>query len=440
MRIILAQDPNLRHQDRQNSRNDLVVYSSNTGGPSLHRDEFANDLLNQIKVKDYIQMNKLDNQPITASSVTHKKTFEKLSPDDVTSNIPNELNDFNFYTPNNQQNYVNNSISNKLYLVNKHPLSGSAGYPRGLDNDPSLCFRKKSKSRIDDSTNPGYSSRLNSCNYNRQSNVNKSSSFRNLKYSHRSNSNSRKQYLSNCEKSGSKRTQKTKSALSTYMAYKQSMSKKKTKKKSKKKLANQSNVNYFNHKKNSVDSVGNSINGPYLSPFFSSRDGRPSTSLKSSEPNMQLDMNSAISLLQYNNMVTVDSIKSKKAKSIIPLKDRITQKQPKRKSSNRNTKDELSSVGNRVSDAYMKDRASFVQLKHLNSNNSFGPEAYFASDLVQRNKVGGNFFTEGAPSVNESHSKDYNKSRNSKVMPQKSYNKIYSTNPQKSPGKLTNRK
>jgi hypothetical protein len=63
-----------------------------------------------------------------------------------------------------------------------------------------------------------------------------------------------------------------------------------------------------------VDAIGNSINGPYLSPFFSSRDGRPSTILENPEGggnNMHIDLNSAISLLQYNNMTTVDSVKSK---------------------------------------------------------------------------------------------------------------------------------
>lgn len=269
--------------------------------------------------------------------------------------------------------------------------------------------------------------------------MNKSSSFRNLKYSHRSNSNSRKHYLNQGDKNGSKRPHKTKSALSTYVAYKQNMSKtKKSKKKSKKKITNNSNMNLFNNKKNSVDSVGNSINGPYLSPFFSSRDGRPSTILKNVDPsNMNLEINNAISLLQYNNMVTVDSIKSKKSKKVIPLKEKISQKQSKRKSVTRNVKNDSSGASNRISDVYVNER---LGLKNLNSNNSFGPEAYFGSDLVQRNKLGEQFFTEGAPSVNESHSKEFQKSRNSKMSVHKSYNKIYSTNPQKSPGKLTNRK
>lgn len=258
---------------------------------------------------------------------------------------------------------------------------------------------------------------MKSCNYNRNTNVNKSSSFRNLKYSHRSNSNSRKQYLREQEKSGSKRTQKTKSALSTYMAYKQGMSKKKLKKKSKKKIPTQTNMNLFTNKKNSVDSVGNSINGPYLSPFFSSRDGRPTTILKNHDPsNMHLDINSAINLCQYN-MVTVDSMKSKKAKKIIPLKDRIPQKQIKRKNTNRTVnKNDSSSAGNRITDTYVKERASLNQLKGISSNNSFGPEAYFAPDLVQKHSINNQFFTEGTPSVNESHSKDYYKSRNSKGM------------------------
>ena len=101
----------------------------------------------------------------------------------------------------------------------------------------------------------------------------------------------------------------------------------------KKKITNPtSNMNLFNKKKNSVDSVGNSIGGPYLSPFFSSRDGRPSTILKHHDipTSMQIDMNSAISLLQHNNMVTVDSSKAnKKLNKVVPLKERLSQKQSK---------------------------------------------------------------------------------------------------------------
>jgi hypothetical protein len=188
------------------------------------------------------------------------------------------------------------------------------------------------------------------------------------------------------------------------VAYKQTITKKKQKKKSKKKITTNSNLNMFNNKKNSVDSVGNSINGPYLSPFFSSRDGRPSTILKNGDSNMMhLDVNNAINLLQYNNMVTVDSIKSKKSKKIIPLKDKVAGKQSKRRSTTRNNKNDSSSTTNRVSDAYPKDKHGGGNLKHLSSNNSFGPEAYFGADLVQKNVKGSNFFTEGAPSVNESH-------------------------------------
>jgi len=441
MRIILAHDPNFRHQDRQNSRNDFVVYTSNTGGPSIQRDELSKDLINNVKVKDYIQISKGSKQAI---SVGNKKTLEKLVAED-SSHRPNELNEFNFYTPNNQHNFVKNSSTNAMYMINKHPLSGSAGYSRGLEND-SISFRKKSKSRIDDPTNPGYSSRLKSCNYNRRPNVNKSSSFRNLKYSHRSNSNSRKNYLNNNEKSNTKRNQKTKSALSTYMAYKQGMTNKKkvTKKKPiKKKITNPPSMNFFNNKKNSVDSVSNSISGPYLSPFFSSRDGRPFTILKHPDgvANLNLDQNSAISLIQNNNnMVTVDSMKAnKKVKQVIPLKDRLGQKQSKKKQSDRNARNDSNNSGNRVSDAFVKERSSFSKGNNLQTNNSFGPEAYFSSDLVQQNKIGGQFFTEGVPSVNESHLKDYYQSRNSKVGQNKSYNKVYSTNPQKSPVKITKR-
>lgn len=161
LKIVLAQDPKMRNQERQNSRNDFTVYTSNTGGPSLHRDDFAKDMLNQMKVKDYVQMNKFDHHNIGACSVTNKKTLDKLSSDDGSYNLQNDLNDFNFYTPNNQQNLIKNSSTNKMYIANKHPLSGSAGYSRGFDNDPSLSFRKKSKSRIDDPTAAGYSSRLN---------------------------------------------------------------------------------------------------------------------------------------------------------------------------------------------------------------------------------------------------------------------------------------
>lgn len=138
MRIILAQDPKFRHQDRQNSRNDFTVYTSNTGGPSLHKDDFTNDMLNYMKVKDYMQINKGENMPITISSTTNKKTLERSSAEDRSCKLPNELNDFNFYTPNNQQNLIKNSSGNKIYLVNKYPLTGSAGYSRGLENDPAL--------------------------------------------------------------------------------------------------------------------------------------------------------------------------------------------------------------------------------------------------------------------------------------------------------------
>lgn len=157
MRVILSQDPNFKHQDRQNSRNEFVVYTSNTGGPSLQRDDFAKDLISNSQVKDYVQVAKYGKQTV---SVNSKKTLEKLSSDDG-SNRPNDLNDFNFYTPNNQNNYVKSVGSNGMYMMNKHPLSGSAGYTRGLEND-SISFRKKSKSRIDDPPNSGYSSRLKS--------------------------------------------------------------------------------------------------------------------------------------------------------------------------------------------------------------------------------------------------------------------------------------
>lgn len=247
------------------------------------------------------------------------------------------------------------------------------------------------------------------------------------------------------EKGSSKRPQKTKSALSTYMtAYKPGMTKKKSKKKSKKKLpSHHNNVNFFNNKKNSVDSVSNSVNIQYQSPFFSSRDGRPSTIMKNYDPtSMPIDTNSALNMLQYNNMVTVESVKSKKSnKKMIPLKERISKNKRKDPASRNFGKNDSSSLGNRASDSNHKEIAGYSNLKGLNSNNSFGPEAYFAADLLQRNKLGNQFFTEGAPSINESHSKDFTKSRNSKPTSHKSYNKIYSTNPNtKSPGKLTNRK
>ncbi|CAI2369547.1 unnamed protein product [Moneuplotes crassus] len=439
MRKLLGKDPKIKNQDNQNSRNDFTVYTSNTGGPSIHKEEFTNDFINQIRVKDYVQMGRGEHHVPSVSSCSNKKTLDRLSSDDVAGNIPNEMNDFNFYTPNNQQNLVNNSAGNKMYLVNKHPLSGSSGYSRAFENDSSMNFVKKSKSRIDGTTEPGYSSRLKSVGYHQKSNVNKSSSFRNLKYSHRSNSNTRKQYL-NGDKSGSKRANKTKSALSTYMAYKQGMKKKKSKKKTKK-VVNQNSNNFFTNKKNSVDSVATSINAPYLSPFFSSRDGRPSTIMKNQDPNnMHIDMNSAINLLQYNNMVTVDSMKSKKSKKVISLKDRVA-KNKKKDSNHRNSgKNDSSSVGNRITDKYNQEMNNYNHLKGLNSNNSFGPEAYFGADLLQRNKMGGHFFTEGTPSVNESHSKDYQKSRNLKQGVHKTYNKMYSSNQARSPGKLTNRK
>ena len=420
MKIILSQDYDLKFQDRKNSRNDFIVYNSNTGGSNNQKEELIKDLLNQGKVKDYIQMNRGGDLSIPATSIPNKKTFEKLSSDIHSDKPPNELNDFNFYTPSNVNNMIKNSSQNKMYVVNNHPLSGSAGYPRGLENDPAFWFRK-SKSRIDDINEPGYSSRLNSCGYNRRSNVNKSSSFRNLKYSHRSDSNSRKKYPTNDPKNNSKRNQNTKSALSSYMAYKQGMNKKKSKKKQKK-VPNQSNVNFFNNKKNSVDSVGNSINGPYLSPFFSSRDGRPSTIMKNHEGagNMHIDLNSAISLLQYN-MVTVDSMKSKKIKKVIPLKDRMIQKQPKKKNPNRSIRNDSASAGGRVSDAYIQERASLNHLKNSNSNsnNSFDPELYLHQELIHKNKFNGQHLTEGIQSVNESQSKDNYKSRNAKQVQHK---------------------
>lgn len=136
MRIILAQDPKFANQDRQNSRNDFQVYTSNTGGPSLQKDELTNELINQMRVKDYIHVNK--NKPVTVSSVTNKKTLEKLTADDSAPKIPNELNDINFYTPSNHNNLISGPTSNQMYLLNKHPMSGSSGYSRGFENDPSL--------------------------------------------------------------------------------------------------------------------------------------------------------------------------------------------------------------------------------------------------------------------------------------------------------------
>lgn len=150
------------------------------------------------------------------------------------------------------------------------------------------------------------------------------------------------------------------------MAYKQGMSKnKKSKKKSKKKIPPQpNNVNFFNNKKNSVDSVATSINAQYLSPFFSSRDGRPPTILKNHGPgNMQIDMNSAIDLLQYNNMVTVDSMKAKKSsKKMIPLKDRLS-KNKRKDSSTRSNKNDSSSAGNRVAEVYQKEKQGYQKLQ-----------------------------------------------------------------------------
>eukprot|EP00343_Euplotes_focardii_P006292 CAMPEP_0205813802 /NCGR_PEP_ID=MMETSP0205-20121125/18593_1 /ASSEMBLY_ACC=CAM_ASM_000278 /TAXON_ID=36767 /ORGANISM="Euplotes focardii, Strain TN1" /LENGTH=160 /DNA_ID=CAMNT_0053096519 /DNA_START=294 /DNA_END=773 /DNA_ORIENTATION=+ len=160
--------------------------------------------------------------------------------------------------------------------------------------------------------------------------------------------------------------------------------------------------------------------------------------MKNPDPsNMNMDMNSAINLLHYNNMVTVDSQKSKKPKKGISLKERASKNSKRKESGGRSgAKNDSSSLGNRVSDAYNKDSNSYSQLKGLNSNNSFGPEAYFGADLLSKNKIGKQFFTEGTPSVNESHSKDYSKSRNTKQQSHKSYNKAYATNPGKSPGKL----
>ena len=109
--------------------------------------------------------------------------------------------------------------------------------------------------------------------------------------------------------------------------------------------------------------------------------------------------------------------KEKKIKKVIPLKDRAVQKNPKKKGSNRSHKNDSASAGNRVTDAYVQERASFNKLKNLNSNNSFGPETYFSHDLVH--KISGQYLTEGVPSVNESHNKNYYKSRNSKAVQQK---------------------
>jgi hypothetical protein len=148
------------------------------------------------------------------------------------------------------------------------------------------------------------------------------------------------------------------------MAYKQGMNKK-PKKKSKKKIPpQQNNVNFFNNKKNSVDAVANSINVQYLSPFFSSRDGRPSTILKNHGPShLNINMNSAIDLLQYKNMVTVDSVKAKKAsKKVIPLKDRLS-KSKRKDTSKRSTKNDSSSAGNRISEAYQKERQGYAKLQ-----------------------------------------------------------------------------
>lgn len=68
MRIMLGKDSKNPNPDHQNSRNEFTVYSSNTGGPSIQRDDFANEFINQVRVKDYVQMSKGDLHAGSASS------------------------------------------------------------------------------------------------------------------------------------------------------------------------------------------------------------------------------------------------------------------------------------------------------------------------------------------------------------------------------------
>ena len=111
---------------------------------------------------------------------------------------------------------------------------------------------------------------------------------------------------------------------------------------------------------------------------------------------------------------------------------------PNKKQSSRNVHNENSSLGNRITDiGYSKDKSGLVKNPNLQSNNSFGPETYFSSELVQKNKLNGQYLTEGAPSINESHTKDYYQSRNYKTGQSKSYNKGFVQNSHKSPVKIT---
>jgi hypothetical protein len=143
-----------------NSRNDFIGYTSNTGGSSIQRDDVSKELINNVKVKDYVQMKQDGRHTIGFIRKGSKKTPVHLSYENVSSTHPNELNEFNFYTPNNQQNVIKSTSSNQMYMVNKHPLSGTGGYARGVENDRSISLRKKSKSRVKDHSNQGYSSRL----------------------------------------------------------------------------------------------------------------------------------------------------------------------------------------------------------------------------------------------------------------------------------------
>mmetsp|Transcript_3838 Transcript_3838/g.3584 ORF Transcript_3838/g.3584 Transcript_3838/m.3584 type:complete len:90 (-) Transcript_3838:289-558(-) len=68
MRKLLGKDPKIKNQDNQNSRNDFTVYTSNTGGPSIHKEEFTNDFINQIRVKDYVQMGRGEHHGPSVSS------------------------------------------------------------------------------------------------------------------------------------------------------------------------------------------------------------------------------------------------------------------------------------------------------------------------------------------------------------------------------------
>ena len=82
MHIILGKNTKKLDTEKQSSRNEFIVYTSNTGGPNLNKDDFASEFKNQMRVQDYIQVNKGENSGAVVSSCSNKKILEKLASED----------------------------------------------------------------------------------------------------------------------------------------------------------------------------------------------------------------------------------------------------------------------------------------------------------------------------------------------------------------------